>query len=170
MMRPIITTACCSGSRGRCRKRICTFSRRVCWQAGRAKAQRGELGKPVPMGYVQGDGLRVMSRSIPMNRRKRQYDWCSICSNSSGPFGKVMTYLVEHDIKMPIRVAGRLRKGELEWHRVNRPSLYNLFANPIYVLVLMRMACVRPIGGGRSRSSRHRAQGLAAIEGAGVSP
>ena len=34
----------------------------------RAKAQRGELGKPVPMGYVRR--LRVMSRSIPMNKRK----------------------------------------------------------------------------------------------------
>jgi hypothetical protein len=33
---------------------------------------------------------------------------------------------------MPVRVPGGLRKGELEWHRVNRVSLYNLLTNPIY--------------------------------------
>ena len=46
--------------------------------------------------------------------------------------GKVMTYLVEHDIRMPVRLRGGPGKGELEWRRVNRPTLLNLFANPIY--------------------------------------
>jgi hypothetical protein len=46
--------------------------------------------------------------------------------------GKVMVYLVEHDVRMPIRVHGGVRKGELEWHRRNRASLQNLFRNPIY--------------------------------------
>lgn len=41
--------------------------------------------------------------------------------------GKVMRYLVNHDIRMPVRCLGGLRKGEFEWHRVNRISLHNLF-------------------------------------------
>ena len=86
MMRPIITTACCSGSRGRCRKRNCTFSRRVCWQADGQKPN--EASWVSRFLWATCDGLRVMSRSIPMNRRKRQYGWCSICSNSSGPLAR----------------------------------------------------------------------------------
>lgn len=46
--------------------------------------------------------------------------------------GRVMRYLVDHNVCMPVRVAGGARKGELEWHRVNGISLHNLFANPIY--------------------------------------
>jgi hypothetical protein len=46
--------------------------------------------------------------------------------------GKVMNYLTEHDMRMPVRVRGVARKDELEWRRVNRASLLNLFANPIY--------------------------------------
>jgi hypothetical protein len=33
---------------------------------------------------------------------------------------------------MPVRTPGGPAKGELEWRRANRPSLYNLFGNPIY--------------------------------------
>ncbi|WP_200342898.1 hypothetical protein [Rhodovibrio sodomensis] len=44
----------------------------------------------------------------------------------------VLTYLVAHDIQLPVRARWGARKGDLEWHRPNRPSLYNLFVNPIY--------------------------------------
>jgi DNA invertase Pin-like site-specific DNA recombinase len=96
----------------------------------RAKAQRGELGKPVPMGYV-----RRPSGDVAFDPDEQAQATIRLVFELFERFrtvGKVMTYLVDHDIKMPIRVAGRLRKGELEWHRVSRPSLYNLFANPIY--------------------------------------
>ena len=33
---------------------------------------------------------------------------------------------------MPVRTPGGPGKGELEWRRANRPSLHNLFGNPIY--------------------------------------
>ena len=46
--------------------------------------------------------------------------------------GKVLCYLVEHDIRMPVRSQGSPGKGELEWRRANRPTLHNLFGNPIY--------------------------------------
>ena len=66
--------------------------------------------------------------------------------------GKVMRYLVDHDIRMPVRVRGGPRKGELEWRRVNRVSLHNLFANPIYAGVYVYGG--RPIDRRRQKPGR----------------
>ena len=44
-----------------------------------------------------------------------------------------MTYLVEHNIRMPVRRRDGAGKGELEWSFPSRPTLLNFFANPIYV-------------------------------------
>jgi DNA invertase Pin-like site-specific DNA recombinase len=99
--------------------------------AGRlAKARRGELGKAVPMGYV-----RHPSGAIIYDPDEQAQTTIRLIFDLFERFrtvGKVMRYLVEHEIRLPVRVRSGLRKGELEWHRVNRPSLQNLFANPIY--------------------------------------
>jgi excisionase family DNA binding protein len=96
----------------------------------RAKARRGELGKPVPMGY-----LRHPSGEVVFDPDEQAQTTIRLVFDLFERFrtiGKVMLYLVEHDIRMPVRVQGGSRKGELEWHRANRASLQNLFANPIY--------------------------------------
>ena len=100
-------------------------------EAGRrAKAQRGELGKAVPMGYV-----RLPSGEVALDPDAQAQDTIRLIFDLFDRFrtvNKVLTYLVEHDIRMPVRVRGGPGKGELAWHRPNRPSLHNLFANPIY--------------------------------------
>jgi DNA invertase Pin-like site-specific DNA recombinase len=96
----------------------------------RAKARRGELGKMVPMGYV-----RRPSGEVAFDPDEQAQTVIRLVFDLFDRFrtaGKVMRYLIDHDIRMPVRVRGGARKGELEWHRVNRPSLQNLFANPIY--------------------------------------
>jgi DNA invertase Pin-like site-specific DNA recombinase len=96
----------------------------------RAKARRGELGKPVPMGY-----LRHPSGEIIFDPDEQAQATIRLVFDLFERFrtvGKVMRYFVEHDIRMPVRVRSGPHKGDLEWHRVNRPSLHNLFANPIY--------------------------------------
>jgi len=96
----------------------------------RAKARRGELGKPVPMGY-----LRRASGEVVFDPDEQAQATIRLVFDLFERFrtvGKVMRYLVEHEIRMPVRASGGPGKGELEWHRVNRPSLHNLFANPIY--------------------------------------
>ena len=96
----------------------------------RAKARRGELGKAVPMGY-----LRRPSGEVDFDPDEQAQATIRQVFDLFERFrmiGKVMRYLADHDIRMPIRVRGGTRKGELEWHRVNRPSLQNLFANAIY--------------------------------------
>ena len=55
----------------------------------------------------------------------------------------VLRYLVQNDIKMPVRLTGGPGKGELEWRRPSRPSLGDLFSNPIYAGVYVYR--VRPI-------------------------
>ena len=99
--------------------------------AGRkAKARRGELGKPVPMGYV-----RRPSGEVALDPDEQAQATIRLVFDVFERFrtvGAVMRYLVEHDIRLPVRTRGGPGKGELTWHRVNRPSLHNLFANPIY--------------------------------------
>jgi len=99
--------------------------------AGRkAKARRGELGKAVPMGYV-----RRPSGEAALDPDEQAQATIRLVFDLFDRFktvGKVMTYLVEHDIRMPVRQHGGPGKGELDWRRANRPTLLNLFANPIY--------------------------------------
>ena len=96
----------------------------------RAKARRGELGKPVPMGYV-----RRPSGEVALDPDEQAQATIRLVFELFERFrtvGKVLCYLVEHDIRMPVRTPGGPGKGELEWRRANRPSLHNLFGNPIY--------------------------------------
>ena len=96
----------------------------------RAKARRGELGKLLPMGY-----LRRPSGEIVLDPDEQAQTTIRLVFELFDRFrtvGKVMRYLVDHDIRMPVRVRGGARKGELEWHRPNRISLHNLLNNPIY--------------------------------------
>ena len=99
--------------------------------AGRkAKARRGELGKPVPIGYA-----RRPSGEVVLDPDEQAQATVRLIFDLFDRFrtvGKVMTYLVEHDIRMPVRRREGAGKGELEWRRVSRPTLLNLFANPIY--------------------------------------
>jgi DNA invertase Pin-like site-specific DNA recombinase len=96
----------------------------------RAKARRGELGKPVPMGY-----LRRPSGEVVLDPDEQAQGTIRLVFDLFQRFrtvGKVLRYLVEHDIPLPVRTRGGPGKGELEWHRANRPTLHNLFGNPIY--------------------------------------
>src|SRR5882724_4198616 len=96
----------------------------------RAKARRGELGKPVPMGY-----LRRPSGEVVLDPDEQAQGTIRLVFDLFQRFrtvGRVLRYLVEHDILLPVRTRGGPGKGELEWHRANRPTLHNLFGNPIY--------------------------------------
>ena len=96
----------------------------------RSKARRGELAKPVPMGYVCRP-----SGDIALDPDEQAQTTIRLVFDLFERFrtvGRVMTWLVEHDIRLPIRARGGTNKGDLEWHRPNRPSLHNLFINPIY--------------------------------------
>jgi DNA invertase Pin-like site-specific DNA recombinase len=96
----------------------------------RAKARRGELGKPVPMGYLCRPSGEVVFD--PDEQAQATIRLVFELFQRFRTVGKVLFYMIDHDIRMPVRTRCGPGKGELEWRRANRPSLYNLFGNPIY--------------------------------------
>jgi DNA invertase Pin-like site-specific DNA recombinase len=118
----------------------------------RAKARRGELGKPVPMGYV-----RRPSGEVILDPDEHAQGTIRLVFDLFDRFrtvGRVMRYLIERDIRMPVRVSNGPHKGDLEWHRVNRASLHNLFANPTYAGAYVYG--MRPIDRRRQQPGRKR--------------
>jgi Recombinase/Recombinase zinc beta ribbon domain len=95
----------------------------------RAKARRGELGKAVPMGYLRRPSGEVVLD--PDEQAQTTIRLVFDLFERLRTIGKVLRYLVEHDVRLPVRARGA-RKDELEWRRPSRPTLQNLFANPTY--------------------------------------
>jgi len=94
------------------------------------KARRGELGTPLPIGY-----LRRPSGEVALDPDEQVQHVIRLIFRKFeelGTLNAVLRYLVTHEIQLGIRVRERLGKGELEWHRPNRMTLQNLLKNPIY--------------------------------------
>lgn len=96
----------------------------------RAKAERGELGMAVPMGYARRPSGEVILDPDEQARATialvfAQFERC-------GTINGVLQYLVRHQIQLPHRVRLGLRQGDLDWHRPNRTTLSNLLHHPIY--------------------------------------
>lgn len=96
----------------------------------RAKARRGELGKAVPMGYLRRPSGEVVLD--PDEQAQATIRLVFDLFERLRTIGKVLHYLVEHDIRLPVRARRGVRKDELEWRRPSRATLQNLFANPTY--------------------------------------
>ncbi len=96
----------------------------------RAKAARGELGRHVPMGYVRRPSGEIVLD--PDEQAQTTIRLVFDLFERWRTIGKVMSHFARHDIRLPVRVLGGPNKGELEWRRPSRPTLQNLFTNPIY--------------------------------------
>ena len=95
-----------------------------------AKARRGELGRTVPMGYVRRPGGEIILD--PDEQAQATIRLVFDLYDRHRTIGKVLRHLAANDIKLPVRARSGATKGELEWHRASRPSLYCLLVNPIY--------------------------------------
>jgi DNA invertase Pin-like site-specific DNA recombinase len=96
----------------------------------RAKARRGELALRLPMGYVRLPSGEVAKDPDEQARAviERVFEVFERTATLNG----VLQDLVTHEVRMPARLAGGPRKGELEWRRPNRITLSNLLHNPLY--------------------------------------
>ena len=96
----------------------------------RAKAARGELGMPVPMGYVRRPSGEVIRDPDEQAQATIAliFDQFERCGTING----VLRYLVRHQVQLPHRVRLGLRQGDLDWRRPNRATLSNLLHHPIY--------------------------------------
>ena len=100
------------------------------WAGKRAKAERGELGMTVPMGYLRRPSGEVIQDPDEQARATialifAQFERC-------GTINGVLQYLVRQRIQLPHRVRCGPGQGELEWRRPNRVTLSNLLHHPIY--------------------------------------
>jgi DNA invertase Pin-like site-specific DNA recombinase len=96
----------------------------------RAKAERGALGMPVPMGYV-----RRPSGEVAQDPDEQAQAVIALIFEQFARVGTihaVLRYLVQHQIRVPQRVRFGPSKGELVWRRPNRTTLSNLLHHPIY--------------------------------------
>ena len=96
----------------------------------RAKAERGELGMLVPMGYVRRPSGEVVKD--PDEQAQAVIALIFEQFERLGTIHGVLRYLVQHQIRVPQRVRFGPSKGELVWRRPNRTTLSNVLHHPIY--------------------------------------
>jgi DNA invertase Pin-like site-specific DNA recombinase len=94
------------------------------------KARRGELLGTPPIGYLRvATGAWVIDPDEQVQAVVRMvFDQFDCEATLHG----LLRYLVHHQIRIPVRVAGGPNKGQLEWRRPNRATLQNLLRHPSY--------------------------------------
>jgi DNA invertase Pin-like site-specific DNA recombinase len=94
------------------------------------KARRGELLGTPPIGY-----LRVPSGEWVIDPDEQVQAVVRLIFDQfdrEATLHGLLRYLVHHQIRIPVRVAGGPHKGQLEWRRPNRATLQNLLRHPSY--------------------------------------
>lgn len=95
-----------------------------------AKAERGELALPLPIGYLRrADGVVVLDPDEAV----QHVVWLVFDGFARlGTLNAVLRYLAEHGIGLPVRVRGGIDNGQLQWRRPSRATLQLMLHNPIY--------------------------------------
>src|SRR5262249_25475003 len=95
-----------------------------------AKAQRGELGMSPPIGYMRRPSGEVVKD--PDEQAQHLVALIFEQFQRLGTIHGVLRYLVEHGLKLPVRVPSGPDKGELSWTRPTRTTLLDMFNCPTY--------------------------------------
>jgi DNA invertase Pin-like site-specific DNA recombinase len=96
----------------------------------RAKAERGELILPLPVGYIRRpSGEAALD---PDEQAQHVVRLIFRAFRRLGTLNAVLRYLVEHEIQLPVRLRTGPAKGDLEWRRPTRETLQNMLRNPAY--------------------------------------
>lgn len=94
------------------------------------KAERGEILNHAPIGYVRtiaGDFVIDPDEQVQSVVRLTFEQF-----TRRGSINGLLRWLVQHDVKMPIRPHKGPNRGQLEWRRPNRVTLLNMLHHPIY--------------------------------------
>jgi recombinase/recombinase-like zinc beta ribbon protein len=95
-----------------------------------AKARRGELAIPLPTGYVRrpsGEAALDPDEQVQTVVRLIFSKFAEL-----GTLHSVLRWLVDHDVKVGMRLHAGPDKGELVWRRPNRMTLQNILHSPVY--------------------------------------
>lgn len=94
------------------------------------KARRGELYGLPPIGYV-----KLLTGAFAIDPDEQVQAVVRLLFDEfdrQDTLHGLLRYLVHHKIQIPVRVRSGASKGQLEWHRPNRPTLQNLLHHPLY--------------------------------------
>ncbi len=95
-----------------------------------AKAERGELAVPLPMGYVRRPSGEVVFD--PDEQAQHVIRLVFSTFRRLGTVNGVLRYLVRQQVQLPVRVHSGPSKGEIEWRRPTRETLQIMLHNPVY--------------------------------------
>lgn len=95
-----------------------------------AKARRGELGMPVPMGYGRRPSGEVVKD--PDEQAQAVIELVFAAFERYRTVNRVLRYLMEERIQFPVRVSSGPDKGSLRWSRPSRSTLSTMLQHPIY--------------------------------------
>ena len=95
-----------------------------------AKAERGELAVPLPIGYARRPSGEVILD--PDEQAQHVVRLVFGAFRRLGTLNSVLRYLVAQKVQLPVRVHSGPSKGELEWRRPARETLQNMLHNPAY--------------------------------------
>jgi hypothetical protein len=95
-----------------------------------AKAERGELAIPLPIGYVRRPSGEVALDPDEQARHVVRLVFATFAR--LGTLNAVLRYLVEQQVQLPVRVHSGPAKGEIEWRRPTRETLQIMLHNPVY--------------------------------------
>src|SRR6516225_3046531 len=95
-----------------------------------AKAERGELAIPLPIGYVRRPSGEVVLD--PDEQAQHVVRLVFDTFARLGTLNAVLRYLAGHQVQLPVRMHSGLAKGEIEWRRPNRETLQIMLHNPVY--------------------------------------
>jgi DNA invertase Pin-like site-specific DNA recombinase len=98
--------------------------------AKRAKAERGELILPLPIGYVRRPSGEAAFD--PDEQAQHVVRLIFGTFQRLGTLNAVLRYLVKHEIQLPVRLREGPAKGDLEWRCPTRETLQNMLRNPAY--------------------------------------
>jgi hypothetical protein len=94
------------------------------------KARRGEVFNHPPAGYVK---LPIGAFALDPDQQVQGVIRLLLDQfERQGSISGLLHYLVEHNIRMPIRPHHGPNRGQLEWRRPNRVTLQYLLHHPIY--------------------------------------
>ncbi len=95
-----------------------------------AKAERGELAIPLPIGYVRRPSGEVVLDPDEQAQHVVRLVFSTFAR--LGTLNAVLRYLVDHQVQLPVRAHSGPGKGEIQWRRPNRETLQIMLHNPVY--------------------------------------
>lgn len=94
------------------------------------KAQRGAVLNHAPLGYIRTSGGDYVID--PDEQAQAVLRMIFAQFSRRGSVNGLLRWLVQNDVKLPIRPHYGVNRGELQWRRPNRVTLLNLLHHPIY--------------------------------------